>query len=185
MVTSFMLPLRFDPERLLADLARIEPDEWVPHFNTSVYEGDWSGVALRSVGGRPQQLYPDPTAQGQFADTATLDRCPYFREVLAALECPLQAARLLKLHAGSSIHEHRDYRLGFEDGEIRIHIPIVTNPNVRFFLEGRLVEMRPGECWYINVNQRHRVENTSEIDRVHLVVDCEVNEWVRGLFPDE
>ena len=62
----------FDPERLTADLGSIAADEWVAHFNKGIYEGDWSGVALRSVGGKAMQLYPDPTATERFADTETL-----------------------------------------------------------------------------------------------------------------
>ena len=45
------LPLRFDPLALQADVDALRPDDWVPHFNTGYYEGDWSGAALRSVNG--------------------------------------------------------------------------------------------------------------------------------------
>ena len=185
MLKSLRLPLSFDPDRLKADLALIQPGEWIPHFNTSYYEGDWSGVALRAVGGRAGQLYPDPTATAQFADTPILDRCPYFQEVLAAFDCPLTSVRLLKLAARSSIREHRDYRLGYEDGELRVHIPIITNADVAFFLAGDRVIMQEGEAWYLDLNLPHRVENYSDIDRIHLVIDCVVNDWVRGLFPLE
>ena len=57
------LPLSFDPECLKADLDHISPGDWLPHFNDRYYEGDWSGVALRSVGGVATKLYPDPAAQ--------------------------------------------------------------------------------------------------------------------------
>ena len=182
MFTSLKLPFHFDPERLTADLGVIAADEWVAHFNKGIYEGDWSGVALRSVGGKAMQLYPDPTATDRFADTETLGRCPYYREVLAAFQCPLTSARLLRLRAGSSIAEHRDYRLGYEDGEVRLHVPIVTDPEVAFFLAGERVPMAAGECWYLNVNLPHRVENRSRIDRIHLVIDCVVNEWLAQFF---
>src|SRR6185503_11799241 len=143
MTVSLKFPMAFEPDRLLADLEKIEPDEWIPHFNTAYYEGLWSGVALRSVGGVANQIYPDPTAT-TFADTPILARCPYFREVLATFQCPMEAARLLKLTAGSSIREHRDYKLGYEDGVLRLHIPIITSPDIAFFLEGKLVVMKPG-----------------------------------------
>ncbi len=182
MVTSLKLPFRFDPARLTADLGRIAAEEWVPHFNKSIYEGDWSGVALRSVGGKAMQLYPDPTATDRFADTETLGRCPYYQEVLATFQCLLTSVRLLRLQAGSSIAEHRDYRLGYEDGEVRIHVPIVTDQDVAFFLAGDRIPLAVGECWYLNVNLPHRVENRSRIDRTHLVIDCVVNEWLTQFF---
>jgi hypothetical protein len=185
MMKSYKLPLKFDPDRLKADLARLQPEEWIPHFNTSYYEGDWSGVALRAVGGRAGQLYPDPTATDDFADTPILARCPYFQDALAAFQCQLTSARLLRLAAGSSIREHRDYKLGLEDGEIRVHIPVVTNLDVAFFLAGERVIMSEGEAWYLNLNLPHRVENHSDIDRIHLVIDCVVNDWLLQLFPPE
>src|SRR5919199_474999 len=155
MLTSFSLPFYFDPIRLQADLAQIQPNEWVAHFNKSVYEGDWSGVALRSVDGDARRITPEPIGSDAYRDTEVLARCSYFREVLATFQCPLVSVRLLRLKARSSIAEHRDNRLGYEDGEVRLHIPIVTNQNVAFYVAGERVPMKPGECWYTNVNLPH------------------------------
>ena len=57
MIVSFKLPLTFDPGLLQADLEGIAPSEWVNHFNQKYFEGEWSGVALRSIGGDPRLLY--------------------------------------------------------------------------------------------------------------------------------
>lgn len=182
MIKSLQLPFRFDPHLLQAELNMIEPGEWIDHFNQSIYEGNWSGVALRSVAGKPMSLYPDPTATGSFTDTEILSRCPYYQAVLATFRCPLTSVRLLRLQAGSSIRPHRDYRLGYEDGEVRLHIPVITNPAVAFFLDGERVLMAEGECWYVNVNLKHWVENQSATDRIHLVIDCVVDDWLAGYF---
>lgn len=182
MIKYLKLPFQFEPVLLKADLAAIQPDEWINHFNQSIYEGNWSGVALRSVAGQPLSLYPDPTATGAFADTELLVRCPTFQSVLSVFECPLTSARLLRLQAGSSIQKHRDYRLGYEDGEVRLHVPVVTNDNVAFFLDGERIPMREGECWYTNVNLPHWVQNNSATDRIHLVIDCVVNDWLAACF---
>ena len=180
------LPLSFDPVRLRADLQRVEPGEWVAHFNTAYYEGDWSAAALRSVGGVTRQIYPDPTATpDRFADTEILARCAYIREVLASFRCPVQAARLLRLDAGAVIREHRDYRLGYEDGEVRLHVPVQTNDEVEFRLGGERVLMREGECWYLDFNLPHAVANRGATPRVHLVIDCTLDDWLRSLFPPD
>ena len=184
MITSYKLPLSFDAEALKADLYKISPREWIPHFNRSYFTGEWSGVALRSVGGVEGKLYPDPTAQGCFADTTLLARCEQIRAALASFQCQLESVRLLKLSPGSVIREHRDYNLAIEDGEVRFHIPVLTNPLVEFFLDSRRIEMREGECWYVNFNLPHRVANRGTTDRVHLVVDCVMNDWLRSLLPD-
>ncbi len=182
MPDAVMLPFQFDVARLQADLACIMAEEFVPHFNTAYYQGDWSAVPLRSIGGRTDHIYPDPTAKHAFADTPLLARCAYIREVLATLHCPQQAVRFLRLKAGSIIKEHRDYELGFEDGEVRLHIPVITNPDVEFVLNQVRVAMNEGECWYLNVNQPHRVANRGATDRIHLVIDCVVNDWLRALL---
>lgn len=179
---ALKLPFEFAAARLQADFAQMLAGDFVPHFNTAYYQGDWSAVPLRSVGGRLDHIYPDPTAKQSFADTPLLARCGYVREVLAALRCPLQAVRFLRLQAGSSIKEHRDHELGFEDGEVRLHIPVLTNPAVEFVLNQVRVVMQEGECWYLNVNQPHRVANRGATDRIHLVIDCVVNESLRELL---
>ena len=46
-------------------------------------------------------LYPDPTAQGAFADTDVLRRCPALAAAVASLECELLAVRLLRLGPGA------------------------------------------------------------------------------------
>ena len=176
------LPFRFDAARLQADVARLGTDQFVPHFNTAYYQGDWSAIPLRSVGGNPGHIYPDPTAKGAFADTPLLAGCPYLREVLATFHCPQQSVRLLRLKAGSAIKEHRDHELGFENGEIRLHLPVTTNPEVEFVLAGNRIVLSEGECWYLNFNLPHRVENRGATDRVHLVIDCVVNDWLRHLL---
>jgi Aspartyl/Asparaginyl beta-hydroxylase len=172
------LPFRFDSAALADDVNRLADSDWTPHFNTSYYVGDWSGVSLRSVGGRSDQLYPDPAATEPYADTEVLTRCPALHVALSALECELTAARLLRLGPGARVREHRDYKLGFEDGEVRLHVPIISGPGADFVLAGELLEMATGECWYVNVNQPHSVSNSDKTTRVHLVVDCVVNDWM-------
>jgi len=175
------LPLFFDPVRLRADLATIAPEDWVAHFNAREYEGDWRVVPLRSVGGRARHIYSDPTVKPtDFAPTPILERCPYFQGLLAAFECPLSSARLMSLGAGSRIREHRDFTIDFEEGQARLHIPIVTSPAVEFYLAGERVVMNEGETWYLDFSEPHSVYNGGPADRIHLVLDCVVNDWLRS-----
>ena len=176
------LPFRFDADELVSEVERIDERDWVAHFNTRDYEGSWSGVALRGVDGRADRIYPDPSAIGQFRDTAVLGRSPALRSVLDAFECELSCVRLLKLAAGSSIKEHRDDGLSAVHGEARVHIPIISDDDVEFFLDGELVPMQVGEAWYLDLELPHRVDNRSDEDRVHLVIDCIVDEWLDDLL---
>lgn len=171
-------PLLFDPSMLKRDLAAIRTADWTPHFNQQYYEGDWSGVSFRSVGGRTDSIYPDPAADEPYLDTAMLERAPYIREVLAQIECEKESVRFLRLAAGAKIKEHKDYFIGIKDGTVRLHLPVITNPLIEFYLDNERVEMKEGELWYLDFSLMHRVENNSDQDRIHLVLDCKVNEWL-------
>jgi hypothetical protein len=172
------LPFQFDAARLRQDLAQVAEDEWIRHFNQSNYEGNWSVAALRSNGGQTKQIYPDPHSAENFEDTAILARCGYVREVLGTIECEKEAVRFMLLGAGARIREHKDYFMGFADGVIRLHVPVQTNEQVEFYLNNERVPMHAGELWYLDFSQKHRVENNSPENRIHLVIDCRVNDWL-------
>lgn len=178
------LPLAFDPARLAADMAAIAETGWTAHFVRQNYDGDWSVIPLRGPAGARhpiQAIYSDPSCT-DFADTPLLAATPYFREVLAAFACPLLAVRLMRLSPGSLIKEHRDHDLAFEDGTVRLHVPVVTNDSVDFRLNGVRCVMPAGTGWYLRLSDPHSVANRGENDRIHLVIDATVNDWVKDLF---
>ena len=177
------LPIRFDADALASDLWNLPNDAWIPHFNQAIYDGDWSGVAMRSVGGTIA-IYPDPTRTDEFADTEHLARCPNIEVALRRLECTLQSARLLRLGPASTIKPHDDYRLSYADGDVRLHVPITTDPGVEFLHDGMPVDMAAGECWYMDFTKTHAVTNRGTEPRVNLVVDCTVNDWLTGLLEE-
>ncbi len=180
--TTLRLPYDFDRVRLQADIAVFSAEEWVPHFNRPVYDGEWSGIALRALPGAHVALFPDPGAKAAFIDTEAMHRVHYIPQVLDALACPKNSVRLLKLAAGSSIRRHRDYYLSPDEGEVRLHVPVATNADVDFVLDDARVPMAEGELWFLNFNKYHSVDNRSRVDRIHLVIDCVVNDWLRQLL---
>ncbi len=153
-----------------------------PHLNTSQYTGHWDVIALRSPGGSIDNVAPDLMGAAGFADTALMMQMPAAQQFVSGLFCDIMAVRLLNLRVGAKIMPHRDFDLCFEHGEARLHIPIFTNPQVEFFIEEERITMNPGECWYINANLTHNVVNAGETDRVHLVIDCKVNDWLKNIF---
>ena len=178
------LPMAFDPARLAADLAAFDGDEWVAHFVRQNYEGDWSALPLRAQVGatHPIQMIYSPPGVTDFADTPFLSRAPYFAEVIAAFACPVTCVRLKRLTPGSVIKEHHDNDLAAEEGVARIHVPVATNDRVEFLLNGTPVTMKPGEAWYLRLADPHAVANRGDADRVHLVIDVLVDDWMRGML---
>ena len=178
------LPLSFDPALLRRDLEALAATAWTSHFVHQNYEGDWSVIPLRCAAGEThpiRMIYSDPLAT-TFVDTPMLAACPYFREVIAAFGCPVRNARLMRLTPGSVIKEHTDLDLGVEDGEARVHIPVTTSPEVEFLLNRTRVEMKAGETWYLRLSDPHAVANRGTTDRVHLVLDLVIDDWLKGFF---
>jgi Aspartyl/Asparaginyl beta-hydroxylase len=86
------------------------------------------------------------------------------------------------LGPGARILAHKD-DMGADDvQEMRIHIPIQTNEAVHFWVNQQRIPMMPGETWYADFSQLHRVENNSNEARIHLVLDCQINEWLTHLL---
>lgn len=174
------LPLTFDVPAMVGDLARLLKTEWTEHFVRQNYSGDWSVLPLRAPAGEThpiRMIYSDPAATA-FVDTPWLDRSPALRRVIECFRCPLKVVRLMRLGPGSCIHEHRDHDLMAEAGVARIHVPITSNPQVRFLLNGTLVNMLPGEAWYLRLADPHAVRNDGESERIHLVLDVCMNPWL-------
>jgi hypothetical protein len=180
------LPLSFDANLLRRDLDLLSADDWISHFVTQNYDGDWSVLPLRCVAGATHpvmRIYSDPTATA-FEDTPLLAACGYFQRVLAAFQCDVRSARLMRLTPGSVIKAHSDLDLDVAMGAARIHIPITTSPEVEFLLNGSRVVMEPGSAWYLRLADPHAVANRGTEDRVHLVLDAVVNEWMERMFRD-
>jgi hypothetical protein len=127
------LPFSFDAVAIMAEAAAFPQSRWERHFNQQYYDGDWSGIALRSTGG-PIALYSDPN--GTFSDTADFALCPAVRAALVARECDLCAVRFLRLCSSAWVREHRDYGMGMECGEVRLHVPLQSGPGADFLLAG-------------------------------------------------
>lgn len=181
-IKYLQLPFLFDAKHMQEEVYAITSGKWLPHYQKLHYEGEWSALPLRSVGGSADSILVSPTADAVYEDTLFLQQSPYLQSVLQQFKCPLQAVRLLKLDAGAIIKEHRDAELNYERGEIRIHIPVITHPDVEFYLDNERLTMQEGECWYMNVNLQHRISNLSNINRIHLVIDALVNDWVKEVF---
>jgi len=79
-------------------------------------------------------------------------------------------AMAAKLLAGSVINPHFDKHPSFHVGH-RIHVPITTNPRVRFMIDGRPYKFKIGEAYEINNQKTHSVMNKGKEDRITFIFD--------------
>jgi len=79
-----------------------------------------------------------------------------------------------ELRRGGIIPEHTDQGKMLTTHH-RIHIPLVSDPAVKFTLDHKDYYLEPGHGYEINNQLTHEVRNESNIDRIHMIID--LKEW--------
>ncbi len=162
-VPFIRLPLAFDARRLAAEVAQFSAGDWRPH--PQGHAGNWA-LPLVALGGNPL----DDGVAGPMRPTPHLARCPYLRQALAALSAPLGRTRLMKLDARAEATRHVDINYYWQQ-RVRVHVPIVTFPEVEFICGEAATRMAEGECWIFDTWRMHNVLNPTSGERIHLVAD--------------
>ena len=182
-VISFArLPCELDLASLQLEVEYLLQQQWVDHVNKNDYQGGWDVLPLRC---QRQHMNAHPVLQGfaiaegdDWENLPVIKQCPTIESIFNQLQCPIKAARLMRLKAGAEIKPHRDNELSIKFGEARVHVPIHTSTAVSFIVDHKTIPMRAGELWYFNADQVHEVYNHGVEDRINLVIDCVANDWL-------
>jgi hypothetical protein len=158
----YRLPVRFDAERLRAEVAALPPMAWASHPNE--IEGNSSVRLISANGGENDDV------NGTMLPTPHLQQCPYMLQVLASFGVVWSRSRLMRLQPHAVVPEHADINYHWFN-RVRLHIPVVTRPEVQFHCGGQVVHMAAGEAWVFDNWRRHRVDNPTDDIRIHLVAD--------------
>ena len=156
------LPITFDAHVLAQEVRRLPADAWTPHPHN--LEGNLA-VPLVSPGGALTDDWAGPMAA-----TPYLRQCGYIMEVMGVLGATWGRSRLMGLEPGAVVPHHVDVHYYWRT-HLRIHIPVITNPAVKFTCDGKTVHMAAGECWLLDSFYPHSVENLGTELRTHLVLD--------------
>ena len=106
---------------------------------------------------------------------------PVMNDIISRLYPPggtVIRAMAAKLLAGKKITPHVDRHQSFHNGH-RIHIPITTNPRVRFMIDGQPYQFKVGEAYEINNQKTHSVMNKGKDDRITFIFDYVPKELVQ------
>ncbi|MBW6526461.1 aspartyl/asparaginyl beta-hydroxylase domain-containing protein [Sphingomonas sp. RHCKR7] len=158
------LPILFDATRLANEVAALPQSAWVPHPDR--VPGNAAVRLISADGGENDVL------GGTMRPTRWLAAMPYARQVLASCGVVWGRARLMRLAAGARVPEHADVG-HYWCARVRVHLPVVTDPAVLVHCGGEALHMAAGAAWVLDTWRRHRVENASAVDRIHLVADTE------------
>lgn len=157
------LPLVFDAEAMAAEIAALGEDSWLPH--PAGYPGN-DYLPLVSGGGVTNGESPT----GPMAPTDLLKRCPYTMQVLESFGAVWGRSRLMRLEGNAEVTPHSDLGYYWRD-RLRVHVPVVTFPEVRFRCGPADINMAAGEAWVFDTWAPHMVTNPTGRSRIHLVAD--------------
>lgn len=156
------LPFVFAADALAEEMRALLAEAWLAHPSGLIGN---SAIPLISRDGGDNNDF-----SGRMAPTPHLDHCPYHRQVMASFGEVLARSRLMRIEPGCEVPPHVDFNYHWRS-RVRIHVPVVTAPEVRFHCGESRVHMEAGSCWIFDSWRRHRVINGSQQDRVHLVID--------------
>ncbi len=181
---AIKLPLAFDVEKLTKEIESIG-------LNQFLY---YDVLPLRSPAHLVDPSIPFPPPAEDYADgswcdwlnTKMLEDSPYLKSIVEQFQehTTVTLVRALRLEKGNVVKEHRDVTLGLqvEKSVIRLTIPVIKDENADFYLNNKIIPMKPGECWYMRLTDPHQVINKSERDRINITIDMIPNQWVRDMI---
>jgi hypothetical protein len=169
------LPLAFDAALLTREISSVEEGAWMPH--PAGFAGN-DFLPLISAHGDPgNEAFEGPMRPTPFLSP----KRPYLMQALASLGAVLGRTRLMRLSGHAAVDEHVDVNYYWRE-RMRVHIPIITQPSVRFNAGAASVHMGAGECWIFDTWSLHSVDNNAESQRVHLVADTVGGQGFWGLM---
>ncbi|MEO1672044.1 MAG: aspartyl/asparaginyl beta-hydroxylase domain-containing protein, partial [Cyanobacteria bacterium J06631_2] len=157
------LPLQFDSGKLAKEIEQFSESDWQDH--PQQFAGN-AALLLVAVDGDST----NDDLKGSMAITPHLEKCEYLQQVLASFKTTLGRTRLMRLEGEATVKPHVDQNYYWLQ-RVRIHIPIVTNPEVTFHCGGEKVHMAEGSAWIFNTWLPHQVINLRDEPRIHLVID--------------
>ena len=100
------------------------------------------------------------------------DRLRPVLDAVSAQFGPGQCCRIMlaSLPPGCQITPHKDHGEAYARTH-RVHVPLQTDPGVRFLVDGEDFHLEAGIIYEVNNLLEHGVVNNGEVDRVHLIVD--------------
>ncbi len=156
------LPVRFDAERLSEEARALPAEAWKRH--PLAYPGNSAVRLISGNGGENDDM------GGRMAATGHLEKCPYIKQVLSSFGVAWSRSRLMMLGPGAQVPQHCDINYHWYT-RVRVHIPVITFPEVRFYCGQAAVHMQAGEAWIFDNWRPHKVINPTPEHRIHLVAD--------------
>ena len=174
---------QYDVSKLLAELEICLQKKWVDYFNTARYTGTWNFLPLFNRR-NSQETSDSLIFEVEEKHSVCISQLPYIQSITDFWQCKLDSVRLMALYPESHIKPSQDIGGCYSDGVFRLQIPIKTNENLVFTVEGERLHLSAGECWYIDISKVHEVCNRGTESVVHLIIEGIRNKFTDQIFSD-
>jgi hypothetical protein len=174
------------------------------HYSNYNKKKSWSAISLRGYSDdvlrieKPIEM--NKKWQDEHADEDQSLRDTYLRKEFPEIDSLLKPFGDIEVHrirfmklspGGGELTRHTDQVDPDSGGSIgkvaRLHFPLLTNDDVEFMVwepsgNKKVVNMKPGEMWFLDTRKPHMVVNGGTTDRLHLVIDVKTNAKLRDFI---
>ncbi len=170
-------PLRMlgdvDADPLIDAILNLDEDAWLANRNRQteyeVHRQTESVVLVFCDGPMDNMTVSKESGWDLLADVAV----PVMHDLIGRYYPPggtIIRAMAAKLLSGGRINPHFDSHDSFRHSH-RIHVPITTNPRVRFTIDGKPFQLAVGKAYEVNNQKTHSVINSGKDDRITFIFD--------------
>jgi len=155
--------------------------EWTNVYS-DYHTGGWQTLSLLNRTSDPTDTVIEDCDP---VETSLLKQLPETRALLRGLGFQYMWVRLAKLEVSAFMHEHRDYQELRNVRRLRLHIPVITNPFSSIVIDRTRIHLALGYIWKLNPIHRHAAGNFGKEPRIHIILDCYLDEALEALVSTE
>ncbi|WP_205479199.1 aspartyl/asparaginyl beta-hydroxylase domain-containing protein [Sphingomonas arenae] len=175
------LDVSFDLAALRRELGEVERQHGATIQTGPHHNGKWSRIGLVGPGGDPERSY---AASGEEPrETPVLALMPTLRRWISNMDGQVHRAIISRMEPGAYVRWHRDPGESADRSVMRLHLPVLTSADCIMELAHHRVQLRPGILWYSDFTFPHRVFNSSNAPRVHIMIDLAATDRTRAVLP--
>lgn len=178
---SFLEILKFETKCMATEISKYN-QEWFKdqtRQNTYLTHKDTQTITLISSDYNwiPNQPLNKVIKNNFQTDDANKELNKIYDYLSKFYEGEIVRSEVVKLKANTKIKKHVDGGTMLAYSR-RCHVPIITNSLVYFTVNNNKINMQESQCYEINNTMPHSVENDSNFDRVHLIIDIMPNDML-------
>jgi hypothetical protein len=156
-------------------------EDWTQVY-TDYHSGGWWTLSLLNNTSNPHDALIEDCVP---VETSLLKKMPVTGAFLRGLSLKYMWVRLAKLEPSSFMWEHCDYQDLGNFQRFRLHVPIITNQESMLIIDDSKVHLDAGYIWKLNPIHRHAAGNFGSESRVHILIDCYVDDTLENLLRHE